>query len=326
MRLEISIKIIILNKNEKIMNKKILLSIPLMCLAGLVSCNDSNKKEDGNGTVVENHDKPKRKYDKAQDFTYTNWNLKDNDSVKKTFKQKFTAQELATIVALNRVDKNTFHTVDVLTIPDKFDDDFMAYSPFPFTVKSADKINKLVVFSYPIQAYGVYENGELVKWGPTSMGSKQHKTPEGLYFTNWKGEEVQSTFDDEWILRWNFNVQNEEGIGWHQYSLPGYPASHSCLRLLESDAKWLYDWADEWILADKENVEAKGTPVIVYGAYNFDGEKPWLQLAANNKANDIATETLDGLIKKYEQEILKEQENRAKVVANKPQKQKETKS
>jgi hypothetical protein len=30
-------------------------------------------------------------------------------------------------------------------------------------------------------------------------------------------------------LRWNFNIENKLGVGWH--SLPGYPASHSCLRL-----------------------------------------------------------------------------------------------
>jgi hypothetical protein len=45
-------------------------------------------------------------------------------------------------------------------------------------------------------------------------------------------------------LRWNFNIENKLGVGWH--SLPGYPASHSCLRL--EDAKLLYEWADEWQL------------------------------------------------------------------------------
>jgi hypothetical protein len=57
------------------------------------------------------------------------------------------------------------------------------------------------------------------------------------------------------------NIENKLGVGWHQYSLLGYPASHSCLRLQEK-TKLLYEWADEQ-LADSETVKVKGTPVVV---------------------------------------------------------------
>ncbi len=293
--------------------KKTILITAFATLLTVIGCKDTPEERQEKSLEK----KFERKYDKAQDYTYTNWVLKSSDLVRKIFKEKFTSQQLTTIVALNRVDKNTFATVDTLLIPDQFDDDFLAYSPFPYTLSSAKDVKKLAIFSYPIQAYGLYENGELVKWGPSSMGSKQHKTPEGLYFCNWKGEEVISTFDDEWVLRWNFNIENQEGIGWHQYQLPGTPASHSCLRLLEADAKWMFDWADEWILADKETVKAKGTPVIVYGSYDFEGRKPWLNLAKNSHANDISTETLNEIVGKYQAEILKEQKNRDAVTAAK---------
>lgn len=293
--------------------KKTILITAFATLLTVIGCKDIPEERQEKSLEK----KFERKYDKAQDYTYTNWVLKSSDSVRKIFKEKFTSQQLTTIVALNRVDKNTFASVDTLLIPDQFDDDFLAYSPFPYTLSSAKDVKKLAIFSYPIQAYGLYENGELVKWGPSSMGSKQHKTPEGLYFCNWKGEEVISTFDDEWVLRWNFNIENQEGIGWHQYQLPGTPASHSCLRLLEADAKWMFDWADEWILADKETVKAKGTPVIVYGSYDFEGRKPWLNLAKNSHANDISTETLNEIVGKYQAEILKEQKNRDAVTAAK---------
>jgi len=293
--------------------KKIFLITILLPLVIVYSCKDNSKERQ----EMSFEKKIERKYKKAQDYTYTNWVLKSSDSVRKIFKETFTPKQLQTIVALNRVDKNTFATVDTLLIPDQFDDDFLAYSPFPYTLSNAAEIEKLAIFSYEIQAYGLYEHGELIKWGPSSMGSKQNMTPEGLYFCNWKGEETVSTFDDEWILRWNFNLDNEEGIAWHQYSLPGYPASHSCLRLLEEDAKWMYEWADEWILADKETVKAKGTPVIVFGSFNFNGRKPWLDLAKDSHANDISTETLNTLVAQYQVEILKEQDNRKTVLASK---------
>ncbi len=273
----------------------------------LFSCQNFNNE---NSTE---HPVPKRKYSKAQHFSYTKWSLK-NDSVRKIFKSKFSGSELTTLVALNRIDKNTLHKADTLIVPDKFDDDFLAYSPYPYTIENLFDVPKIAIFSYPIQAYGLYEYGELVKWGPTSLGSKAHQTPTGLFFTNWKGEEVQSTVDDEWILRWNFNIQNEQGVGWHQYELPGYPASHSCLRLLESDARWMYDWAEEWILKDANTVAAKGTPVIVFGSYNFEGRLPWLALANNSNANDIDKKELENIVSQYIDEIIKEQENRKKVV------------
>jgi len=271
-----------------------------------ISCNNSKNETEKKHLI------PERKYEKSQDFKYTIWSLK-NDTIRKVFKSTFTSSEITTIVSLNRIDKSNLKLVDSIIVPDTFDDDFLAYAPFPYTLESIFEIPKLVIFSYPIQAYGVYEFGELVKWGPSSLGSKAHQTPTGLFFTNWKGEEVQSTFDDEWILRWNFNIENKEGVGWHQYELPGYPASHSCLRLLENDAKWLYDWADEWILKDASTVLAKGTPVIIFGTYDFESKSPWYNLTINPNANTITTADLETIISTHKIEILKEQEIRKKV-------------
>jgi hypothetical protein len=68
-------------------------------------------------------------------------------------------------------------------------------------------------------------------------------------FTNWKAEEtINFTFNDEWGSGTTTSKINSGGFS--QYALPGYPASHSCLRLQERDARYLYDWADQWVLAD----------------------------------------------------------------------------
>ena len=251
-------------------------------------------------------------YPTDRKFTYSAWPIKSNDSVRKAFRKQFDAKQLKTIFALNRVDENSYYNQDTLIMPDRFDDNLLAYSPFPYSVSSLADVEKIAFFSYPIQAYGLYENGKLVKWGPTSMGTAKNPTPTGLFFTNWKGEEVQSTFDDEWILKWNFNIENEEGIGWHQYALPGYPASHSCLRLLSSDAKWMYDWATEWTLKGTDNVVAKGTPVIVFGEYDFNGSKPWYALLSNPNANDISEQQMNDLVQPHLSQIMSEQANTQK--------------
>ena len=142
------------------------------------------------------------------------------------------------------------------------------------------------------------------------MGREKDKTPTGLFFTNWKAEETTSTFDDEWELRWNFNIENKLGVGWHQYTLPGYPASHSCLRLQEQDARKLYDWADQWELSNPETVKVKGTPVIVFGNYDFKAPKPWLELVKNPKALTISENEIENVAKPFVESIMKEQKIR----------------
>lgn len=212
--------------------------------------------------------------------------------------------------AINRADKTNLAKMDSIIAPSDFSGDLVYYLPFPLHISSLEDVSKILIFSYPTQTFAAYENGELVYTGPTSMGRKKDPTPTGLFFTNWKAEKTTSTFNDEWDLKWNFNIENKLGVGFHQYELPGYPASHSCLRLLEKDAKYLYKWADEWILKDSENVKVKGTPVVVFGSYNFDGPKPWFELVNDPKALDISETEIENQVKPFLQQILDNQKLR----------------
>lgn len=238
---------------------------------------------------------------------------KHKDSVMAAFLEKYSEEERYTILALNRLDNKNRWRADTLIIPEKIEEDFLKYSPFPAKVENLKDVKKMAFFSYDIHAYALYENGNLIKWGPSSMGKKATPTKKGLMFTNWKKEVAISTSNSEWILRWNFNVHNTMGIGWHQYDLPGFHASHSCLRLLENDAKWMYSWADQWILTNKgQTVKAKGTPVMVFGDSDFKS-KPWLQLLENPTANDISEQEMNELVSPHLDEILKEQKNSEEV-------------
>ena len=40
----------------------------------------------------------------------------------------------------------------------------------------------------------------------------------------------------EWQLNWYFNFHNFRGLAFHEFDLPGVPASHACVRLLARDA------------------------------------------------------------------------------------------
>lgn len=220
------------------------------------------------------------------------------------------SSKLRIAYAINRTDRANFPKLDSVVIPSDFTGDIVYYLPFPLHVSALAEVSKVIIFSYPAQAFAAYENGELIYTGPTNMGRKKDPTPTGLFFTNWKAEKTTSTFNDEWDLKWNFNIENKLGVGFHEYALPGYPASHSCLRLQEKDAKDLYKWADEWILKDKENVKVKGTPVIVFGSYNFDGPKPWHALVSDPKALDISESEIENQVNPFLQKILDNQKVR----------------
>lgn len=210
-------------------------------------------------------------------------------------------------LAVNRTDKAGFTAMDSVIIPADMSGDIAYYLPFPLNVPYLEAIDKIIFFSYPTQTFATYENGVLIYTGPTNMGRKADPTPTGLFFANWKAEKTISTVNDEWELLWNFNIANKDGVGWHQYSLPGYPASHSCLRLQEKDARYLYTWANQWILDDKEAVLANGTPVIVFGSYNFEAPKPWLQLVNNPHVLDISEAEIQKQTMPYLNNILTEQ-------------------
>ena len=247
------------------------------------------------------------------------------DSAMAVFNEKFSKDDQKLILALSRLDLKNKWRSDTLVIPDKIDETLMSYSPFPRNVAVLSNVQKIVFFSYPIQAYALYEKGNLVKWGPTSLGKKSAQTKRGLMFANWKKELAISTVDKDWKLPYNFNIHNTLGIGWHQYDLPGFPASHSCLRLLEEDAKFLYNWAEQWTLTDGgSKIKSNGTPVLVFGDYNWGGKNPWFNLSNDPKSNDISEVEMNEIIEPNLSKILEEQKIRDAVKAERELKTKET--
>ena len=198
-------------------------------------------------------------------------------------RKQFPAEQIGVLEKLNRRDAERLVRTDPpvpgLVVPAMWDFGDHAYSPFPLEWTAITAHPKYLVVHQPIQAFAAYEFGKLVRWGPVSSGRKETPTPAGAFNLTWRSRKRTSTDNDAWILEWYFNFINSRGISFHQFDLPGYAASHACVRLLERDAQWIYGWGDQWKLsADKRAVDVPGTPVLIIGAFGHGDPPPWVSL------------------------------------------------
>jgi hypothetical protein len=173
----------------------------------------------------------------------------------------FGADGFQAILHLNRLDLAHVRDGGTLIVPDG-PASMAELSPFPVAIGQDDWMPpRLLVVSRRIQAFAAYQAGALVRWGATSTGRRETPTPAGLFATNWRSKLRRSSDNAEWLLPWYVNFINQSGVSFHQFALPGYPASHACARLTTDDAKWIYDWVELWELdATRRKVEVYGTP------------------------------------------------------------------
>lgn len=209
-------------------------------------------------------------------------------------RQQFTPDQIATLERLNRRDVDhllrTEPRVSGLVVPSAWpaSDDVVALSPLPDAWPWAETQPKAIVVHQPWQAFAAYESGRLVRWGPVSTGRRETATPSGAFNLTWRSKGRHSTDNAAWFLPWYFNFHNERGVSFHQFDLPGYPASHACVRLLERDAKWLYEWGDQWTLDETgRTILTTGTPVLIVGEYKYGAPSPWTDLAALSRPVEL---------------------------------------
>jgi hypothetical protein len=121
----------------------------------------------------------------------------------------------------------------------------------------------VVLVSIPQQTMHVYRNGILIGRSSTSTGSKGHDTPGGVFTILEKKQTHHSKKYDNAPMP-NMQRLTWSGIAMHSGQLPGYAASHGCIRLP-------YDFSQLLFTAT-----SKGGTVVV-----GDGKTPTPHLAAN---------------------------------------------
>ena len=140
--------------------------------------------------------------------------------------------------------------------------DAMQFSPFPAQISAPGE--KVIFVSLGQMAWGAYDsNGTLVKWGPAS--SARGYCPDihhGCHTTTGKfaiyQKEGEGCFSTKYPVGRGgapmpYCMFFHGGFALHgSYEVPGYNASHGCVRLLVDDAQWL-----------NEEFTDIGTPVIV---------------------------------------------------------------
>ncbi len=141
-----------------------------------------------------------------------------------------------------------------------------------------------IVVSIPEQLVHVYRNGVRIAVSTCSTGKPGHATPTGVFVVLQKDKHHHSSTYNNAPMP-NMNRLTWSGVALHAGKLPGYPASHGCVRLPLAFSANLF------------GVTHIGTPVIISGAHNdpFELTHPGLVLSAYaaHEFDDVVA-TLDG--------------------------------
>jgi hypothetical protein len=99
---------------------------------------------------------------------------------------------------------------------------------------------RLAVVSLGDQRVTIYDADGQIMQGPISSGATPNDTPPGIYAILQKNREHYSNRYDDAAMPYMQRI-TWTGIALHGGALPGYPASHGCVRLREDFANNLFD-------------------------------------------------------------------------------------
>lgn len=161
----------------------------------------------------------------------------------------------------------------VLVVPRNLEKEtIFSLSPFPLHIEDDDKVKQIIVDQEKL-AWGAYDiEGNLIKWGPISSGSDRCsdnsspscRTMPGIFRVFSKeNEKCKSAIFPvgKGGAKMPYCMYFHKGIAFHGADdIPGYRASHGCIRMFTQDAKWLNH---EFVELSSERNNFLGTKVIV---------------------------------------------------------------
>jgi lipoprotein-anchoring transpeptidase ErfK/SrfK len=100
-----------------------------------------------------------------------------------------------------------------------------------------------IVVSLPQQKAWVFDNGKLVDTSPVSTGKRRYETPAGTFPILQKKVHHRSNKYSNAPMPYMQRL-TWSGVALHAGHVPGYPASHGCIRFPRKFAKRLYGLTD----------------------------------------------------------------------------------
>lgn len=152
------------------------------------------------------------------------------------------------VMKVNRVNIGLYKGMKI-AIPSSLGESFMDHAPFPAHDESTG--NRYIKVSLSKLAFGAYdENGDLLYWGPISGGKgycpdirRGCHTPTGqfaIYNKGGAGCKSSKYPVGRGGAPMPYCMFFRGGFALHgSHDVPGYHASHGCVRISKDDAKWL---------------------------------------------------------------------------------------
>lgn len=180
-------------------------------------------------------------------------------------------QQRDVVQRLNRTYNNLW-TGKVIVIPRHLaNKTIFDFSPFPLTINAEGE--KQVVVDQDKLAWAAYDkDGKLVKWGPISSGqdrcpdnrSRACRTMTGIFrFFSKENERCRSNVYPigRGGAKMPFCMYFHKGFALHgSPDIPGYRASHGCVRMFTRDAEWLNH---TFVDLSNESNHYLGTKVVI---------------------------------------------------------------
>ena len=103
----------------------------------------------------------------------------------------------------------------------------------------AEEVTKTITINLKMQKLSCFENGKKLHSFDISSGAN-NATPTGITIIRAK---EKNAYSEDYNAPLPYCLWTDfSNIGIHAGKLPGYPASHGCIRMHYDDAKWLFNW------------------------------------------------------------------------------------